>query len=165
MSILSSFHSLIPPLVTLAVILIVLMLIVRPLDGLFSRSPRVRRKPFLTAVETQTLHYLESLFPHVRVHAQVSMSALISPAKGLSRKAALWTHRRYGQKVIDFVFQDRASGEVRLLVELDDRTHNASKDRDRDRIMAAGGYPTVRLSARMRPTRASVVAAVGPALA
>ena len=32
-----------------------------------------------------------------------------------------------------------ASGEIRVLIELDHRTHNASEDRDRDRITAADG--------------------------
>jgi hypothetical protein len=48
------------------------------------------------------------------------------------------------------------------LVELDDWTHDWVKDRVRDRITASGGYPTVRLTARMRPTRASVAVALGP---
>ena len=133
--------------------------------GSLSLTPlRVRRKPLLTKVEAETLHYLETSFPHVRVHAQVAMSALIAPAHGLSNRQRQWMHRRYGQKVIDFVLQDRSSGEVRVLVELDDRTHNAGKDRERDKTTAAGGYRTVRLSAKARPTRAPVLAAVGPML-
>ena len=70
-----------------------------------------------------------------------------------------------GGTAVDPLLQDRASGEIRVLVELNHRTHNASKDRDRDRVTAAGGYPAVRLSARARPTRASMAAAVAPALA
>lgn len=70
-----------------------------------------------------------------------------------------------GGTVVDPLLQDCASGEIRVLVELDHRTHNASKDRDRDRITAACGYPAVRLSARARPTRPSVAAAVARTLA
>ena len=70
-----------------------------------------------------------------------------------------------GGTAVDPLLQDRASGEKRVLVELNHRTHNASKDRDRDRVTAAGGYPAVRLSARARPTRASMAAAVAPTLA
>jgi very-short-patch-repair endonuclease len=61
---------------------------------------------------------------------------------------------------VDPLLQDRASGEIRVLIELDHRAQDASKDRDRDCITAADGYPTVRLSARMRPSRTSVAAAV-----
>ena len=122
----------------------------------------VRRKAFMTPVEAETLRHLETLFPHVRIHAQVAMSALIAPARRLSRNEKLWTHRRYGQKVVDFVLQDRASGRVEVLVELDDWTHVPFKDKLRDRITAAGGYPTVRLPANMRPTRSSVESALFP---
>ena len=133
--------------------------------GANSLSPlQVRRKPLMTKVEAETLCYLEALFPQIRVHAQVAMSALIAPASGLSQRQRLWMHRRYGQKVVDFVLQDRRTGEVRAIVELDDRTHDTRKDRERDRITAAGGYRTVRLSAAARPTRSSVAAAVGPVL-
>jgi len=132
--------------------------------GLFEKRLLVRRKNFVTRVEAQTLLYIEELFPKVRVHCQVAMSALIAPAKGLPSKERLWTHRRYGQKVVDFVLQDRASGKIIVLVELDDRTHNEAKDRERDKITAAGGYPTIRLTAKMRPTRVSVAAALKPVL-
>ena len=44
-----------------------------------------------------------------------------------------------GGTAVDPLLQDRASGELRVLLDLDHRTLNASKDRDRDRITAAGG--------------------------
>jgi hypothetical protein len=129
---------------------------------LFGKRLLVRRKRFMSRAEAVTLTYLEKMFPQLRVHAQVAMSALIAPARTLSPKDKLWTHRRYGQKVVDFVLQDRVSGQVVALIELDDRTHNWMKDHVRDRITASGGYPTVRLTGRSWPTRASVAAAVGP---
>jgi hypothetical protein len=131
---------------------------------LFEKRLLVHRKTFVTRVEAQTLAYIKEMFPKVRVHCQVAMSALIAPAKGLSSKERLWTHRRYGQKVVDLVLQDRASGKIIALVELDDRTHNQAKDRARDKITAAGGYPTIRLTAKMLPTRSSVAAALKPVL-
>jgi len=132
--------------------------------SLFGKRVLVRRKGFITRVEAETLRHIEQLFPHLRVHCQVAMSALIAPAQGLSSKERLWTHRRYGQKVVDFVLQDRASGKIIVLVELDDHTHNAGKDRERDKITGAGGYPTIRLTAKTRPTRSSVAAALMPVL-
>jgi very-short-patch-repair endonuclease len=139
--------------------------VIASIGYLFSKPLLVHRKHFLTRVEAETLRYLEDLFPQMRVHAQVAMSALIAPARSLSPKDKLWTHRRYGQKVVDFVLQDRATGNVIALVELDDWTHHWVKDHVRDRITAAGGYPTVRLTALMRPTRASIAAALAPVLA
>jgi Protein of unknown function (DUF2726) len=93
-------------------------------DKLFGPKLLVRRKRFLSQVESETLRHLETLFPELRIHAQVAMSALIAPAKTLSPKERLWTHRRYVQKVVDFVLQDRRTGQVLVLVELDDWTHN-----------------------------------------
>ena len=70
-----------------------------------------------------------------------------------------------GSTAVDPLLQDRASGEIRVLIELDHRAQDASKDRDRDCITAADGYPTVRLSARMRSTRTSMATAVALGLA
>ena len=70
----------------------------------------------MTKVEAQTLLYLEALYRQICGHAQVAMSALIAPASGLSQRQRLWMHRRYGQKVVDFVLQDRRAGEVRAIV-------------------------------------------------
>ncbi|MEH6758826.1 MAG: DUF2726 domain-containing protein [Parasphingorhabdus sp.] len=170
MSALSSIAGMLPLILILGGGIVLFNLVMTGIDGgtnaagLFERRLLVRRKNFVTRVEAQTLLYIEELFPKVRVHCQVAMSALIAPAKGLSSKERLWTHRRYGQKVVDFVLQDRASGKIIVLVELDDRTHNEAKDRERDKITAAGGYPTIRLTAKMRPTRASVAAALKPVL-
>jgi very-short-patch-repair endonuclease len=63
---------------------------------------------------------------------------------------------RFGRKIIDFVLEDRASGDVLALIELDDRTHNAAKDRSRDEITKAAGYRTVRFAAGKRPDRVTV---------
>jgi hypothetical protein len=162
-----SFWSVVYPHLSPTVLIIafvILLALILPI-GRYERPPlRVQSKLLMTQVEAETLDHLELLFPHVRVHAQVAMSAIVAPAKGLSSKQRLWMHRRYAQKAIDFVLQDRRTGKVLILVELDDTSHSARKDRERDQITSAVGYSTVRLSAKSRPTRASVQAAVAPAL-
>lgn len=115
------------------------------------RRPQVRRKRFLTRVEQDTLAYLETAFPQFRVHCQVLMGALISPERFLGRNDALWTHRLYAQKIVDYVLQDRRSGDIVALVELDDFTHRHRRDHARDvlthtRATAPSGCP--RRSAR-----------------
>ena len=127
--------------------------------------PKVRRKRFLTRVEHETLGHLETAFPQFRVHCQVSMGALISPERILNRHDALWTHRLYAQKIIDYVLQDRRSGEVIALVELDDWTHRLSRDYARDVLTHTAGYHTIRLPAAHRPTLRSVHEAISNALA
>ncbi|MBC7603148.1 MAG: hypothetical protein H7255_10895, partial [Ramlibacter sp.] len=73
--------------------------------------PKARRKRFLARVEFETLGHLEAAFPAVRVHCQVSMGALIAPERWLGRHDVLWTHRLYAQKFVDYVLQDRCTGE------------------------------------------------------
>lgn len=127
--------------------------------------PKVRRKRFLTRVEHETLCHLETAFPQFRVHCQVSMGALISPERFLNRHDALWTHRLYAQKIIDYVLQDRRSGEVIALVELDDWSHRLRRDYARDVLTHTAGYRTIRLPAAYRPTLRSVHEAICDALA
>lgn len=165
------------PLIATACALVGLALIWLMLGGRFGRMPmleklvgqgirpKIRRKRFLTRVEQDTLGYLETAFPQFRVHCQVSMGALISPERFLNRNDARWTHRLYAQKIIDYVLQDRRSGEVIALVELDDATHMRRRDHARDALTDAAGYRTIRLPASHRPTLQSVHEAIFHALA
>ena len=126
--------------------------------------PKVRRKRFLTRVEFETLGHLEAAFPAFRVHCQVSMCALIAPERWLGRNDALWTHRLYAQKIVDYVLKDICTGEIVALVELDDWTHGRRRDAARDILTAAAGYQTIRLPAWQRPTLASVRETISNAL-
>jgi very-short-patch-repair endonuclease len=54
----------------------------------------------------------------------------------------------------------RDNAEVIALVELDDRTHRASKDAARDAMTAAAGYQTIRIPSKPQPTAEIVSAAV-----
>ena len=74
-------------------------------------------------------------------------------------------HRLYSQKIVDYVLQDRRSGEIVALVELDDFTHRHRRDHARDVLTDIAGYRTIRLSAARRPTLASVRVAITQALA
>ena len=77
------------------------------------------------------------------LHAQMAMSAFLQPRPGLERGEHMATFRRFSQKRPDFVLVD-SSWRVRLIVELDDSSHDAAKDADRDRLTAAAGLVTVR---------------------
>jgi very-short-patch-repair endonuclease len=93
------------------------------------------------------------------------MGALIDGKKGLSRKDGTAVRNRFDRKRIDFVLEERSTGDVLALVELDDRTHSQAKDRSRDEITAAAGFLTVRLRAGGRLDQASVQDAITAALA
>lgn len=81
----------------------------------------------------------------LQLHAQMAMSAFLQPRPGLERGEHLATFRRFSQKRPDFVLVD-PSWRVRLIVELDDSSHDAAKDADRDRLTAAAGIPTARFA-------------------
>lgn len=78
------------------------------------------------------------------VYPQVAMSAILRPRPGLSRDKSLWTHRRHAQKVIDFVIADE-NANICLIVELDDHTHIAARDSQRDWMTRSAGYRTLRI--------------------
>jgi len=123
----------------------------------------VEARALMTDMERRTIGYIEAAIPNARVHAQVSMGALLRPKSGLDNSTRMRTLNRFTSRRVDFVVEDRASGRIMLLIELDDRTHNAGKDRDRDRLTARAGYTTVRLPASERPTAESVRRHIGNA--
>ena len=124
----------------------------------------VEARALMTDMERRTIDYIEAAIPNARVHAQVSMGALLRPKPGLDKSTWQRTLNRFTSRRVDYVVEDRASGRIMLLIELDDRTHNAGKDRDRDRLTARAGYTTVRLPASERPTAESVRRHIGHAL-
>ena len=125
---------------------------------------KVRPRPLMTRAEHRVIGMIERAMPGCRVHAQVSMGALMSPAKHLSKSEWWTTFNKFSSKRIDFAVEDRRTGRVVLLVELDDRTHKRRADRDRDGLTSHAGYTTVRLPAGERPTPASVAARIDAAL-
>ena len=112
------------------------------------------RKRFLTGNEREFLGRLERALPEMRVHAQVAM--------GATRRH--WQARgRFSQKICDFVLEDRRTGEVFAIVELDDRTHDPAKDKLRDAMLRQAGYRTIRWNSRAKPERERIRAEVlGP---
>lgn len=145
--------------------LIVLLQLVKGGGKTIGGLPVVAR-PLMTDMERRTIGLLEDALPGTRIHAQVSMGALMKPKSGLDRSTRTSTFNRFSSRRVDFVVEDRATGRILMLVELDDRTHDRRSDQDRDRLTARAGYVTVRLPASERPSAESVqrhiAAAVGP---
>ncbi|QNE07191.1 DUF2726 domain-containing protein (plasmid) [Croceicoccus marinus] len=111
--------------------------------GAFQVEPR----RLMTERERHVIGMIEAAVPACRVHAQVSMGALMNAKRGLDRKRRTAIRNRFDRKIVDYVIEHRETGDVVALVELDDRTHNASKDEARDRLTADAGYTTIRLPA------------------
>ena len=118
------------------------------------RALPVEGEPLMTGVERQTIAYLEQAVPEARVHAQVCMAAIIRPKRGLARREHMATRGRFSQKMIDYVLENRKSGRVIALVELDDRTRHASTFRLARFMMATRWRAhrlTVVLALRLQP--------------
>lgn len=157
-------------LVALAVIalFVAAIMVLKRMGGRELSRLKVRSKPLMTPAERRVCLMIERAMPGARVHAQVSMGAIMQPAKGLSKSDWWTTFNKFSSKRVDFVVEDPHSGEIIILVELDDRTHNRRSDRDRDGLTRHAGYTTVRLPAGERPTQSSVTghieAALGPVI-
>ncbi|GGD81927.1 DUF2726 domain-containing protein [Croceicoccus mobilis] len=147
--------------VGLILLLIVLHLTNRPKS---LGSLPVTKRPLMTAAEQRVIRYIENALPNTRIHAQVSMGALMLPKKGLNKSDWFRTFNRFSSKRVDYIVEDRATGQVLLIVELDDRSHDKRKDADRDRLTRAAGYITARLPANERHTAQSVRARLHQAL-
>jgi very-short-patch-repair endonuclease len=61
--------------------------------------------------------------------------------------------------------QDRATGAIVALVEIDDYSHNAVTDGKRDSMTSRAGYTTIRIAGKTRPTLTHVREALAPLLA
>jgi very-short-patch-repair endonuclease len=139
------------------------LLVVVALTGALLRR-QVRPKPLMTRVEREVLGHLEAAVPWCRVHAQVCLGALLQPSRWLPRRTRSRQRYGYAMLIVDFVLDDRRTGDVVALVELDDRYHDRARDRDRDRLTSRAGYLTIRLPASEYPTRTAVLARVSAAL-
>jgi hypothetical protein len=119
---------------------------------------RVRRKPLLTANEAEFFHRLQRALPGFHVFPQVSFAAFLTDDGQLSRNAQ-WTLRaKFDRKIADFVICERGTLRVMAVVELDDRTHDARADRQRDAITRAAGYQTIRYQSRQKPSESEIAA-------
>lgn len=137
----------------------ILIFCVRQMFGLAGpgRSvPQVRPVPLMTPAERRVMGYIEQVLPQARVHAQVSMGAIMQPSRGLGAREATIARNRFSSKRLDFVAEHRVSGEIIAIIELDDRTHNRRNDAWRDRLTASAGYRTIRLPAGERQTLETV---------
>lgn len=153
-----------PYLIAIVVLLIVvgavLLFLKAKLDASdASAAVKVKPRKLLTSNETEFYNRLVAALPEHRVMAQVSMGALLDPAVPRGDKAYMSIRGRFSQKVVDYVICNSAL-EVVAVVELDDRTHNAVKDAQRDQLLAAAGYKTVRFDSRTKPSPEQIRTAI-----
>lgn len=142
------------------IFLLCALVFARALNGQ-GASPTPIAKEFMTRREQAMLAALEQVLPRYRVHAQVAMGALLTVPRQLGRRSTPTDRNAFAQKIVDFVIFDPTTGKIVALVELDDRTHDARKDRTRDAMTTRAGYQTIRIPASARPTIPTALAAIG----
>jgi len=107
-----------------------------PLPGFAPKLP-YQRKPLLSAWERRALLSMRAqLPPGFYVCPQVRLADMlrIDGADRMSRMAALG---KVASKSVDFAVVELVSGDVVLVVELDDRTHDQAERRERDAFVNA----------------------------
>lgn len=120
------------------------------------KPPAYRRRAVMTPNELDFYERLTRALPGLHVCPQVAMHALIEPTSTHSQ-TRLRDFRRVSQKVVDFAVFD-AQWAIVLVIELDDRTHVASRDAVRDGYMSEAGIRTLRYRSRAKPGDAQIAA-------
>lgn len=118
----------------------------------------IQRKPLMTENEKEFFHRLLRALPGHAVFPQVSFAAIITDDGKLARQKRWAVRSRFNRKVADFVVCERVTLSIIALVELDDRTHSATADRDRDELTKAAGYQTFRFRSKQKPSESEIAA-------
>lgn len=116
--------------------------------------PRYLPKAIMTGNELEFFRRLSRAHNEGFVFPQVAMSALLEP-KALTRNSRLAAFRRISQKRVDYTLHEPDLSLI-CVVELDDRTHDASKDAARDAMLRSAGIPTMRWSSTSKPSIAEI---------
>ena len=139
----------------------VVIVVLAAIDNAIARTTRARVKALLTDRGRAARGSIERVLPNARIHVQVSIGALLQRKGGYDLEEATRNRYKYPQKIVGFVSEYRTSGAILGLVELDDRSHDAFGDRNRDAMTASACYRTVRLPVG-RLTTADISARLQP---
>ena len=131
--------------------------------GLLPSKGSYALKPLMTANEREFFGRLVRAHDGGYVFAQVAMSGLLEPRAGTER-ARLIAYRKISQKRIDYTLHARDLS-LLCVVELDDRTHDSARDRERDALLRSAGIKTLRFDSTGKPSvaqlRSTIAAATG----
>jgi hypothetical protein len=139
------------PLVIIAAFVLVIAVAIS-LSGRTRWLSHITRKALLTSNEIEFFHRLQRALPKYQVFPQVSFAAFLTDDGKLRKKSRWYLRARFDRKIADFVICERGSLKVIALIELDDRSHNARADRQRDAITNAAGYQTFRFQSKQKPS-------------
>lgn len=91
-----------------------------------------RAREILTANERDMFARLAKALPEKHVFPQVAMGALVTVAPAMGEAVGRAIRARFDRKIVDFVVVDRDTFDVEAIIELDDRTHDRTRDAARD---------------------------------
>lgn len=135
------------PLIILGLIFLIIIglpLIKRVLFPSDSVSGKLNKKKVISNPEQVLYHRLKkTLSENHEVLVQVSFSRFLWTKDG-----SLWASVR--QKVADYVITDKAFI-PHTIIELDDRSHNAERDQERDNLLKSAGLRVIRWNVKNLP--------------
>lgn len=143
-----------------AVMLLFLLLAIALFVLFWPRPPCFAPKPLLTKNELEFYARLKRALPDLAIFPQVAMRALVRPGSPSGTRRYWRESGMLGAKHCDFLICDPSTLAIVVIIELDDRTHDAEKDAARDAMTAAAGYPTLRWHSRHKPNVEEIRTAV-----
>lgn len=140
-----------------AILIVAFVVIVKRLAS--GRTPSkdftVRRRQFLTPRETEAFRLLLPIAASSDLH--VCPQAAMDSYLRFEGEGGFRERGRYKARRSDFAFMDR-TGNVVLVVEIDDASHRGREEQDaaRDEVVRMAGIPTVRIPAGRLPAAAEM---------
>lgn len=139
----------------LVALVLACLVVIGLLIWLGRQKDRFAPRRLLTKNEEEFFGRLEKALPDHYIFPQVAFRAFLEPAAKPGSKANLRQRGRIGAKHCDFLICNRKL-DILAIIELDDRTHVAEKDRARDEMTGSAGYLTIRYESRCRPAIAEI---------
>jgi hypothetical protein len=127
----------------------------------YSIGKSFTKQAIMTTPEIVFFEKIRRAVPDMLVFPQVAMSGIVTPIcnRGDSRFFGLFN--QISQKRIDYVVcNPKAKYEVVCIIELDDASHDAEKDKRRDAITRDAGHVTL----RFRNARTTAIAEIRKAV-
>lgn len=137
----------------IAAILVIAAVIIARQKGLKTNGKYHAKKP-LTNPEQIMYFKLKKALPEHEILAQVPFSRFLYTKGGT--KEENWTlNSKARQKISDFLICNKDFSVI-AAVEIDDSSHNKTKDEQRDEILKQAGIPTIRWNVKQLPTEQQI---------
>ncbi|WP_341744661.1 DUF2726 domain-containing protein [Azonexus hydrophilus] len=121
----------------------------------FLRPSQFKRKRLMTSNELEFFQRIRAAVPEFYIFPQVALRAFIEPPAARGSSAFMRQLKFIGSKHCDYLICDSNLSIVGI-IELDDRSHNASLDAIRDKMTKSVGVSTLRYESARRPNPAKI---------